>query len=524
VKKLDNDEKVVFARKASGLVRQVSGWDALIYNIVFMAPMAVFIYGIWASVTFPGTILPITALMAICLAIVIGLFYAIYSIAMPRSGGDYVWVSRTLHPSIGFAISFAFFFMIVSLVGTEVPWVMDYALTPIYIITENTTWASIVADPQFKFGIAIIYYLISALIISRGAKATMRAFWISFTAIMIGVFTFIISCLWAGPTTFQSNFNQFSGMNYNDVINTAKGLGWPGLNMAATMQGVTFTFINFLGFTSTAYIAGEIKEVRKSQLLAICGAVIVFGLLTWGIYQAAYYAMGGDFIGSISYLFITGGESYPLSYPPFFNFLFMFITRNVYLLSFMEICWAFMPLAAGLTYMFIGTRILFAWAFDRVIPTWVSKVDRRYNSPYVALIAVTLVAIFFQYLWLFTGLMNFFSYLVFGWMIMQIITGISAMIFPFRRKDIFEAAPSVVKAKAGPVPILSILGLLNIIISGWLAYASMGPAFIGELDMSVFGFTIGLFVTGFIIYWISSAYHRAKGIPLELSFKEIPPE
>ena len=183
---MDDDEKVVFARKASGLVRQVSGWDALIYNVVFMAPMAVFIYGIWASVIFPGTILPITALMAIALAIIIGLFYAIYSIAMPRSGGDYVWVSRTLHPSIGYSISFAFLFMIVSLVGTEVPWVMDYALTPIFMLTGNTEWISIVADPQFKFGISIVYYLICALIISRGAKTTMKAFWISFIAIMLG--------------------------------------------------------------------------------------------------------------------------------------------------------------------------------------------------------------------------------------------------------------------------------------------------------------------------------------------------
>lgn len=518
------EETKVFARKASGLVRQISGWDALIYNIVFMAPMAVFLYGIWASISFPGSILPITSLISIILAIEIGLFYAIYSIAMPRSGGDYVWVSRTLHPSIGYSISFAFLLLIVSLVGTEVPWVIDYALTPIFVLTGNMQWVSIVADPQFKFGIAIIYYLICALIISRGAKATMKAFWFSFIAIMAGVATFIVACLWAGPATFQSNFNQFSGMNYADVISTAKNLGWPGLNMEATLQGVAFTFINFTGFTSTAYIAGEIKEVRKSQLLAICGAVVIFGLLTWGLYEAAYYAMGGDFIGSISLLFAKGGEIYPLSYPPFFNFLFMFITRNIYLFSFMQICWAFMPLAAGLTYVFIGTRILFAWAFDRVVPTAISKVDRRYNSPYIALLITIIIAIIFQYLWLFTNIMGFFSYLIFGWMIMQIITGISAIIFPFRLKSIFESAPSIVKARIGPIPILAILGILNIIISGWLAYASMGPAFIGELDWGTFGFTIGLFVVGFILYWISSAYHRVKGIPLELTFKEIPPE
>jgi amino acid transporter len=327
-----------------------------------------------------------------------------------------------------------------------------------------------------------------------------------------------------GPAAFKANFNAQSGMNYDAVISAAKAAGWPGMSLAATLLGVEFTFINFLGFTSSAYISGEIKEVRKSQLLAIVGAVIVFGLITWFAYEVAYYTMGGEFIGSISQLAATGDPSYKLPDMPFFMYLFQYATQSPLVYAIFLFGWSMMPLAAGLTYMFTGVRLIFAWSFDRVLPTALSKVDSKYNSPYVALIAATILAILFQVAWIYTKLSNFFAYIVFGWMVMQILAAISGILFPYRRKDIFESAPPIVKKKLAGVPVLSMLGFLTIVISFWLGYASLGPSFVGQLDWTVFGFTILLFVAGLVIYAISSAYHKSKGIPLELTFKEIPPE
>jgi sterol desaturase/sphingolipid hydroxylase (fatty acid hydroxylase superfamily) len=142
----------------------------------------------------------------------------------------------------------------------------------------------------------------------------------------------------------------------------------------------------------------------------------------------------------------------------------------------------------------------------------------------MALLAVTIVAIILQALWSFTPLLGYFAYAVFGFMIMQSIVAISGIVFPWKRKDIFDVSPSVTKYKLGPVPAISILGVLTLLISIWLGYASISPAFVGALNPSIVSFTLGLFAIGIVIYVISSVYHRSKGLPLELSFKELPPE
>ena len=97
-----------FARKASGLARSVSARDALIFNIMWMAPLGPWIYGIWALSLFPGADLPMTVLISEVVALIVGAFYAVFNASMPRSGGDYIWNSRVLHPVIGFSMNFFF--------------------------------------------------------------------------------------------------------------------------------------------------------------------------------------------------------------------------------------------------------------------------------------------------------------------------------------------------------------------------------------------------------------------------------
>src|SRR5438132_11414908 len=93
----------VFTRRASGLVRVMSPYSAFAYNVLNIGVIFPWVYittiafqngaSVWAGILLCG-------LFTSFLAVV----YAGLASAMPRTGGDYVFQSRTLRPWLGFAI------------------------------------------------------------------------------------------------------------------------------------------------------------------------------------------------------------------------------------------------------------------------------------------------------------------------------------------------------------------------------------------------------------------------------------
>src|SRR6185503_8388552 len=90
-----------YARKATGLVREVSPFSTLVFNMagqptaVFLAISIFFTLGL-----FPG------GSIWLVVAIAISGCYGLFTSAIPRSGGDYVLVGRVTHLIIGLISSF----------------------------------------------------------------------------------------------------------------------------------------------------------------------------------------------------------------------------------------------------------------------------------------------------------------------------------------------------------------------------------------------------------------------------------
>jgi amino acid transporter len=99
----------VFARQATGLVREDSVFDATIFNLIWASlPLGIAIVVYYGPGLYLRTNLYVALLIAGLVALPIAATYALLASAMPRSGADYIWVSRNLHPALGFMSNLSF--------------------------------------------------------------------------------------------------------------------------------------------------------------------------------------------------------------------------------------------------------------------------------------------------------------------------------------------------------------------------------------------------------------------------------
>ena len=105
----ESGDSRLFVRRSTGLVREASALDATIFNAVFSAPVgATLAIGVlWALSAFPGADPVWATIIAVVLNIPVLIMMALLASSMPRTGGDYVWVSRILSPPLAMISNFA---------------------------------------------------------------------------------------------------------------------------------------------------------------------------------------------------------------------------------------------------------------------------------------------------------------------------------------------------------------------------------------------------------------------------------
>src|SRR6266853_985123 len=98
----NDQQQQLFVRKSTGLVREASAFDAMVFNAVFSAPVgATLAWGVFFALTaFPGADLVTATIISFVLNVPVLLMMGLLASSMPRTGGDYVWVSRILTPPL----------------------------------------------------------------------------------------------------------------------------------------------------------------------------------------------------------------------------------------------------------------------------------------------------------------------------------------------------------------------------------------------------------------------------------------
>src|SRR5437667_5907375 len=94
---------MVFVRQSSGLVREFSILDVVIINLVGVTPTVGSLLALTSVASiWPGANLVWLNVFGGLASLATVLTYGLMSAAMPRSGGDYVFVGRSTWPWLGF--------------------------------------------------------------------------------------------------------------------------------------------------------------------------------------------------------------------------------------------------------------------------------------------------------------------------------------------------------------------------------------------------------------------------------------
>ena len=91
----------VFTRAATGLVREAGLLDALVYNVNFIGIGLMVALMLLYMPPYGGVSVPLSLVACAALALPTAATYGMLAATMPRSGGDYVYVSRVLGPAFG---------------------------------------------------------------------------------------------------------------------------------------------------------------------------------------------------------------------------------------------------------------------------------------------------------------------------------------------------------------------------------------------------------------------------------------
>jgi len=527
-------ERSVFVRKATGLVRGWSVRDAFIYaafsiNIVTLG-LYIFSYGPFI----PKGSLLWSVLLAGGYLVLQGITYASLIAAMPRAGGDYVWISRVLGGGPGFVLAITGWWFILWL------WVPIYAnilnvevLGPLCAIVGWDSAVTFWSGHDGVFVASIITALLASLFIALGIRTYARLQKICFYGGVIALAVVALLLLFHSKASFISHFNDQSKDLYGVDNAYAKTLkagtdGYVPPAIGSFAVGATFLLIPMMAFFNLwsnwgATLYGEVRGASdfRKNIYAMGGAliattitaVILFLLFSktfgWSWYNAANNAF---WAGTIP----TGVWPYPglLAASFFGSPVLQFILVAVLSLWFFG--WV------GTVFL-SSTRVIFAAAFDRVLPESVAKVSGN-GVPIVALALMLIPSIGLSALYAYNS--TFVTYTLDATLVIAVTflgSAIAAAVLPWTKREIYNASP-IAKYKVLGLPLITFSALAFIAFLVFCLYKWLFDDVYGVNKTSSLWFMAGLYALAVVIYVGSRIYRRSQGMDLSMVYGEIPAE
>ena len=535
----------MFVRKASGLVRSWSVFDGFVYSFfsVNLVTLGFYIFA-FAPYIPEGNLL--TAIVISTIFIIFEVFvYALMVAVMPRAGGDYVWQSRILGGGIGFVLSVTGWGWIlwhwVPLYGNMLAF---NVFTPILGMLGGWTNSSGLVNAASWFvttnGLffsSLVVIILAFIYISLGMSWYARIQKFCFYLGMAGIVTMIIMMLANSRADFISSFNHYAtaffasgeGDIYQQILANAAEAGYVAAPLSKIAIIPSLALIPMVVFFNLwpnwgATLYGEVRGASdfKRNFISMFFGLVVTGILAVIVLLLFSRVFGWDFYNAANFTFYEGTS--PFGVFPYPALLVSFLTDSPVLQM-----WLLISMSAWFfgwcgTVFLSSTRVIFAAAFDRILPDWMAYVTSKFRAPVNALLVMAVGGVIVSAGMHYTEHLE--TYALNATLVIAVTylgTTIAAIILPYKDPELYKASP-IARLKLFGLPLITVTGVIFLVFLLFLFYKWMTDAVYGVNEPASYLYLAALYLISIIIYVASKWYRKRQGIDLQEIHKSIPVE
>lgn len=529
----------LFVRDASGLVREMGSRDAFTVSMSQVNVATAFTVMVSGLALFPRSDLLVPMILGAAAMTLLAFVYAQLTAAMPRTGGDYIFVSRIFTPLIGAIVGAAVLWYTVIACGENAllfgqlfwPFLLTTLGSALHV-SAFTTFGGTVSSTQgwqFVFGTASI--LLAGVFGFLSVRKIARiSFWMIVVG-MLGVIIVIAEFAFNSPGAFQHAFNSASGSKnaYDGILSAAakNGIGH-GVTFSATISAVSLMALVWFGTTWPAISGGELKRPGRTMLRGQLWT-IGLSLLILGVgYEVVKHVLGLPFFQAASGLSINDAAVYGhlTSVPAFVPGFAVLIMSDPVTKVIVALGLPAFNITLVIISLFIGSRMLFALSFDRLLPTRLASVDSRNNAPVWAVVVMVVLSTAFLAAYVFSsGIASAFRNSVLILATDFALVALAAVFFPFLKRDLWTSSPKIVKGTWLGIPVFSYVSAVAFVVFAIIVYLAASKTQInGGYDVASLVTLAAAPIAGILIYFVSRFWMQRQGIDMRLALRELPPD
>jgi basic amino acid/polyamine antiporter, APA family len=529
-----SEAPTLFLRKATGLVRGWSVRDAIIYaalstNIVTLG-IVEFAYNSFIP---HGQLITSILISGVWVSFLV-VTYAGLIVTIPRAGGDYVWQTRILGGPIGFVMSATGWWFILWLWAPIYGAILSEELfQPVSADLGQPGAAAWFASHNGIFVVCLITIALAGVLVSIGMAGYAKVQKWCFAGGLLGFAVMVIILLAYSHGSFVSSVDHY-GKSLFGVSNAYKAALKSGggsfvfsflpLGPSLLLVPMMMFYLLWPNWGSTLY--GEIRGASDFKrvftgmftglwttvILSVIFLLVIAKTFGWNFYNNVNAAWADHTYTGVFHIF-----PYPAMLAGWLVHNQAFQVALILVMGLWFIGWV------G-TLFLSSTRVIFAAAFDRVLPDGAATVSEKRKVPMASLVLMLLPAVGLSALYAYWG--KFYTYTLDATLVIAVtylITAFAAVILPWRKPELWKASPAS-RFKLFGIPLVPLcalvtMGLLIYNLVEWLSNSAYG---VNNHDSLIF---MGiLYALAIVVYVVARLLRRRQGIDLGLINKEIPVE